>query len=223
MGLFLNGCTSYTSFSAEKIQKQWQSKNHSGLAALKKGDYVQAQILLQNAVETAEQFGDGDPRLCASLNNLGSVYDAQGNYQEAEASYRRAIAVAEKFQKDQPTETLVLYSNLAHVENELNRYKEATENYKLALYIMQNTSNVKDLDFADALSNLADAYAKLEKYNLAEPIYRQALTYDAKCRTLSDPKTINHLKQYASVRAMHRLTEADRINLDLKTRAKPGS
>jgi len=46
--------------------------------------YVDAERLWSAALEEAEEFGVEDLRFATSLNNLASLYQAQGKYAEAE-------------------------------------------------------------------------------------------------------------------------------------------
>ena len=54
------------------------------------------------AIELAEGFGERDPRLAASLNNLAELYRAQREYAEAEPIYRRSLAIWEQGPRSRP-------------------------------------------------------------------------------------------------------------------------
>jgi tetratricopeptide (TPR) repeat protein len=63
--------------------------------------------------------------LALTLNNLGIVYERQGDYGEAEGLHQRALATREKaLGRDHPDVAQTL-SNLANVYNAQGRYGEA--------------------------------------------------------------------------------------------------
>ena len=76
--------------------EQWQSHMDAAVEAFVDGDYAEAGQRFEAAVNEAETFGVGDPRLAHSLNGLAAAYRAQGRYAEAEPPYKRALAIMEK-------------------------------------------------------------------------------------------------------------------------------
>jgi tetratricopeptide (TPR) repeat protein len=53
--------------------------------------------MLRRALEAREKvLGREHPNTLISVNNLGSVLDKQGKFEEAEAMHRRALAAREK-------------------------------------------------------------------------------------------------------------------------------
>lgn len=65
---------------------RWQSYMTAATAAYQHGNYVEAEKQLSAALKEAERFGVQAPRLATTLNNLATVYQAQGKYGEAEAA-----------------------------------------------------------------------------------------------------------------------------------------
>src|SRR5207245_1746858 len=74
---------------------QWSAVTAQGLAAYTRGDYPESEKLYTQALALAENFGETDDRLAASLSNLGTAYRAQGTYAEAAKLYRRALGLRE--------------------------------------------------------------------------------------------------------------------------------
>jgi tetratricopeptide (TPR) repeat protein len=68
----------------------WKWYNHAGLSAYQRGDYAEAAKQWEAALKEAQDFGEQDPRLATSLNNLALLYHAQGRYGDAEPLYKRA-------------------------------------------------------------------------------------------------------------------------------------
>ncbi len=77
------------------------------------------------ALKEAEKFGDQDPRLATSLNNLAELYRAQGKYEQAEPLYQRALAIAEKVLGPEHSQVATVLENCAALLHKLNRDAEA--------------------------------------------------------------------------------------------------
>ena len=80
---------------------------------------------LKEALKVAEEtFGSDHPNVATSLNNLAMLYQAQGNYAEAERLYKRALEIREKsLGPDQPQVATLL-------ENMIEVYKSIGEKEK---------------------------------------------------------------------------------------------
>src|SRR5262245_30683060 len=66
---------------------QWRKATEQGNKLRQAARYAEAEQAYLTAVTEAEKFGPDDPRLASSLNNLGSLYHAQGRYVEGEKLY----------------------------------------------------------------------------------------------------------------------------------------
>ncbi len=58
----------------------WETYMAAGVKAFQQGNYPEAEKQFAAALKEAEGFGPQDPRMAASLNNLGEVYRTQGRY-----------------------------------------------------------------------------------------------------------------------------------------------
>ena len=56
----------------------WEKANDAGVKAFQEGRYPEAEPHLTAALKEAEKFGEQDPRLATSLNNLAALYDGPG-------------------------------------------------------------------------------------------------------------------------------------------------
>lgn len=71
--------------------KEGSSSTHSN------GKYARGIAVSQAALKAAEENVDPDhPDVATSLNHLALLYDAQGQYAEAEPLYKRALVIREK-------------------------------------------------------------------------------------------------------------------------------
>ncbi len=74
----------------------WEQYTAAGTRAYQQGQYAEGEKLFLAALKEAEGFGQQDPRLAASLNNLAGLYRAQRKYAAAEPLYKRSLAIREK-------------------------------------------------------------------------------------------------------------------------------
>ena len=80
-------------------------------------------------------MGTDHPDTATSLNNLASLYQAQGKYAEAEPLFQRALAISEQqLGKDHP-DTASSLNNLAGLYQAQGKYAEAEPLYQRALAI----------------------------------------------------------------------------------------
>ena len=66
------------------------------MEAYQQGRYGEAEKRWLAALKEAEGFGPDDERLATSLNDLALLYQARGNYAEAEPLYKRSLVIWEK-------------------------------------------------------------------------------------------------------------------------------
>jgi hypothetical protein len=92
------------------------------------GDYAGAQPSYQRALAIRERaLGPDHPNVAGSLNNLATLYHAQGRYRAAELLYQRALAIVEEvFGPDYPHVALCL-NNLVGLYYADGRYATAEQ------------------------------------------------------------------------------------------------
>src|SRR5262249_6159134 len=100
-----------------------------------------------------------DPKIAPAHNDLGIMLQGQGRLDEAEACYRRAIEINERFAE--------AMSNLGAVLAARGRIDDATAWYGHAL--------AADSQFAPAHNNLGAVLARLGHFNEAEAAHRRAI------------------------------------------------
>jgi len=137
-------------------QESWESYNAAGLEAHEQARYAEAEELYLAALEEAEQFGDQDPRLADSLNNLAFSYHGQGKYVEAEPLYQRALEINEALGREDPS-TAINLNNLAELYLRQGKYAESEPLYQRALAIYEKILGPDD----PKLANLLEDYAAL--------------------------------------------------------------
>jgi len=81
---------------AQPVGGTWSNLRDSGHKALKSNNLVDAGKFYQQALTEAERFGQNDPRLAESLDNLAQVRQEEKRYADAEALLKRAFALRKK-------------------------------------------------------------------------------------------------------------------------------
>ena len=89
-------CLAFWLAGCSNEEKRWEGLIADGETAYQAGRYAEAEKLFLAALKEAEEFGEQDPRLATSLNNLAELYYARGKYTEAEPLFQRALAILEK-------------------------------------------------------------------------------------------------------------------------------
>src|SRR5208337_5550168 len=76
---------------------RWKELNAQVEQLYQQGKFAEATPLAQESLRVAEAtFGEQHPDVVTSLNNLASLYEAQGRYAEAEPFCKRALAIFER-------------------------------------------------------------------------------------------------------------------------------
>jgi tetratricopeptide (TPR) repeat protein len=133
----------------------WDMYAKSGKTYLQLHNYNDAERMFSAALQEAETFGPGDPRLGVSLNNLARVHQVRHRWAEAEKFYKRALAVAaEQHGADHP-DAAVTQANLAGLYQAQERYVEAKPLYEQALASLSKALG----DAHPSLATLLDNYA----------------------------------------------------------------
>ena len=70
-------------------------------------------------------LGPEHPETLTSINNLGSVLDSQGKYEEAKAMYQQALEGYQKVLGPKHPDTLASINNLGSVLSSQGKYEEA--------------------------------------------------------------------------------------------------
>ncbi|MCH9684703.1 MAG: serine/threonine-protein kinase [Deltaproteobacteria bacterium] len=121
----------------------------------------------------AERVGDtGD--LTAAIGGLASVLQHQGQYERAEAEFRRAIDIQEQSSDADHPNVLAARTNLANVLFLQGRYREAEQLTRSALEARVRIQGPGHPAVADVMQNLGTILISQERLEQAEPLLRRA-------------------------------------------------
>ena len=161
-----------------------------GTAIANKGDFPSALRYLGNArVLFVELLKDHpDPRLqkilSQVLNNMGVVYDSEGNYPETLRFYLASLKIRESIGDKRGA--AMSYNNIGLVYKAQGNFSEALRNYMLALHLKEE---LKDKPSQCAtLGNIGTLYKDQGKYGLSLEYQLKAL---ALAREANDLRVIS--------------------------------
>jgi tetratricopeptide (TPR) repeat protein len=197
-----------------------------------KGDTLVKSILVTGllclAVSTLHGTGQAQSQVdeAASLNKQAGQYMDQERYDEAEALYKRALAVSEKSLGPDHPDTATSLHNLAYLYHRQEKYAEAEPLYKRALAVSEKALDPDhQLATIITLNNLAELYKTQKKYAEAEPLYKRAIAMYEKGLSYKHPVLLMVLTSYAAMlREMGRGDEAARLSTraaEVRAKANP--
>ena len=164
--------------AASPLQAQgsaWEALIKGAEAALERKDFASAEEQLKAALEAAERFPAGDPRLGKTLNNLAAIYYAQGDYERAEPLLRRAVEAMEQALGPHDPDLAQSLKNLAALYYLEGDYVAAEPLLMRSLAIWERAVGSDHPYVATLLSNLAGLYQAQGRYNRAEPLLVRSL------------------------------------------------
>jgi tetratricopeptide (TPR) repeat protein len=172
----------------------WIDFTNAGHTALNQSRYKEASVLFQHAIKVAEDEKDegssvGHSRLGDSVEALADVCMKQGKLADAEALYKRSLAIFEEKAKGLGKVFVQLHvvlnnatldvarnvDKLGDVYFQQSKYAEAEEVYKHALRIWGTPMWRNSPEYVGRLVKLADLYQTEGKFAEADILYRQAI------------------------------------------------
>jgi tetratricopeptide (TPR) repeat protein len=155
-------------------EERWKTLVLEALKAAEMNDYPRAEQSFLKAVREAESFGPKDSRVGVTLNSLGLAYRAEHKYSEAEAAYRRGLAIIEEAYPNSIDVANVNF-NIANIMFDENRHADALPSILKALTLYEKLLGATSLKTAAALCMEGDAYRVTKRYQEAEgPLRRCA-------------------------------------------------
>lgn len=165
----------------------WENYIRSGKSFTKLHDFDQGERMLKAALKVAEEWGPKDPRLGVTLNNLARLYQTQGRFDEAEAVFKRALAIAESERGPDHVDTAVGLSNLASLYSACKRYDRAEPLFVRALAVMEKAMGPDHPAVATILTNYAAMLRRSDRVSKAEELEIRVL--DMRLKEGDEPPT----------------------------------
>jgi TonB family protein len=140
------------------------------------GKYEEAIPLAKQVVDLKEKIlGKEDLSLADSLNNLGALYMVKQDYKNADAAYKRSLAIYEKAKGADDISLTLMLDKLAWIRYGLGLNGGAQELLERSLSIKEKVSGKESTDVGQSLVYLAQFYEKQGKYRQAVPFYQRAV------------------------------------------------
>src|SRR4051794_18826132 len=114
------------------------------------------------------------------LHNLARLYRATGRYADAEALFKRAIAISEKALRPDHPDLAIQLNNLAELYQDTGRHAEAEPLYARAIAIGEKTLAPDHPHLGIRLGDLALLYYYNGRYREAEPLFERAVAISEK-------------------------------------------
>jgi CHAT domain-containing protein/tetratricopeptide (TPR) repeat protein len=154
--------------------------------------------LAERAVTIKERaLGTDHPEVATSLNNLGNVLNATGDYAAARPLHERALAIREKALGPDHPDVATSLNNLAGLFWRAGDFTTARPLHERALEIRERALGPDHPDVATSLSNLAVLLFETGDFAAARPLIDRALVIDEKALGPGHPIVANDLNRLA--------------------------
>ncbi|HEY9783840.1 MAG TPA: tetratricopeptide repeat protein [Candidatus Obscuribacterales bacterium] len=191
---------------ANPANQVWHERKVAAEAALQRGDLQAAESMWHAALEQAEYFNEGDPRLAFTLDNLADAMTMRGRAMLAEPLYRRSLAIKTKLLGPQHLSVAHTMNALAGALYSLGRHGQAETSCKMALLIFERELGKEHLNVGMTAGNLAMVYHSLGRHMEAQQLYRRALNIRTKILGHDHPDVAALRQSYSMLLARTSLT-----------------
>ena len=142
---------------ADTSTNSWKLLYETGRQALQNRKLQEAEQSFSAALQLAEDFAPGDPRLAATLNALARIYSLQRRYLAAAALLNRLLEVTERTLGPTHVQVAGVLTNLAEMYTHLGAAREELELRERVLSIRDGDPNAD----ANSLQRLRDRVVEL--------------------------------------------------------------
>jgi tetratricopeptide (TPR) repeat protein len=161
--------------------------------------YGEAISVAQRALAVAEsQFAPDDPQLITWIERLANLYVFQGQYEQAEPLFKRAMAVTEKVRRDSSSAA----AELSRLYRFQHRYAESEQLLRAALESREKAFGSEDVGLCSWLNWLAVLYEAQYRFGDAEPFRKRCLSIREKAMGGDDPSVGQSLHELARLYRM---------------------
>ena len=141
-----------------------------------RGNYVEAAIIAQQALDLAEKsWGPDHPNVAAALRSLADAVGAQNRFAQAEPLYKRSLAIREKALGPDHPDVANSLSGLAELYYNQGQRMQAELALKRVVAILEKALGSDHPDVAASRINLAALYNNQGQFAQAESLYKRAL------------------------------------------------
>lgn len=135
-------------------------------------------------------LGPNNPDVANVTHTLGTTYEREDRYDEAERQYLRALRIAEKAERAADVDRfhVEVLDSLAGLYRVQARYPEAESLYRRALALAEAALGPNDIQLARLSNNLAIVYKYTARFAEASKLYQRALAITTKALGANHPE-----------------------------------
>jgi tetratricopeptide (TPR) repeat protein len=146
-----------------------------GTFAWNQANYRDAQRVYEQALVIRERLQGTHPAVARTLNHLGQIAQARGEYAQAYALSQRAFTIHEQTQGHAHLESIQVQGNVAMILDELRMPQQARVLFEEALALSERVLGAQHAETARAACNLARHWRAQGDYDRAEPLFQRAV------------------------------------------------
>ena len=156
------------------------------------GLYKEAEPVYLRLIVLCERlYGKEHADTATSYNNIGRVYDEQGDYAKALEYHGKASDICERVLGPDHPDTAKSYNNIGGVYDEQGDYDKALEYHKKALDICERVLGSDHPNTAASYNNIGGVYDEQGNYDKALEYYKKALDICERVLGPDHPNTKN--------------------------------
>lgn len=184
----------------DSVEARWERHNEAGKRLLGAGEFAAAEQAFIAAVREATLLGADNERLATSLSHLGQLKTRQKEFAQAEALFRRALAIRERvLGKDHPS-LIPAINNLASVQAAAGNVAQAEPLFRRALELNDRAFGQQHASAAAPLNSLARILFRRNDYAAAAPLLTRLLAIKEEALGANHPEVAAILTSLARVR-----------------------
>jgi PAS domain S-box-containing protein len=173
-------CLTLCAAHAFGANQSWETHMSAAKDSFQKGDYAQAENLLNVALNETKKFKETDPRVIITYGNLALLNQSQKKFPQAETFYERVLSLRKRTLSNNDPRIAMDYNNLATVLSAQGKFAAAEDQLQKALTINKQAYGEEHSSVATNLNNLASIYYLEGNSAQAEKFYLQALAIQKK-------------------------------------------
>jgi tetratricopeptide (TPR) repeat protein len=161
------------------------------IAQNRKGKLVRARELCLRSIKLLEcGLGPEHPDVANVVHTLGTTYERQERYSDAERLYLRALRTAERAARAPDVDSFhaQVLDSLAGLYRVQGRYTDAEPLYQRAIALAEEALGPADIQLSQLLNNLAVLYKYTARFGEASELYQRALSITTKALGRNHPE-----------------------------------
>ncbi len=205
----------------QKHPDVFQAINGVAIIQFERGDYEQAELLWQQALELAMQTSkqESEPQ-AVILGSLGLLYFRKGELEKAESFQFRALEAAKKVYGAEHQQVAITLNFLGDLYSRKGETTKAQEYYQQALEMLKKTVGPDNPNVSYSLHHMGQLSLYQQEYGKAATLFQEALQLREKLLGNHHPdvaETLGEMAQLSQIRgegkrALEYQTRANEIN-----------